>query len=74
MDHFTISTITEQTEDQDFSITITAKDSGESNVTGFTGTVNLSDSTGTIVPTTSGPFAALEWLIFPSPGGSKWAP
>ena len=53
LDNFEISTITEQSAGQPFSITITAKDSIGATVAGFTGTVTLSDSTATITPTTS---------------------
>jgi len=42
----------------DFSITIRARDSYGNIATGFTGTVVISDATGTISPTTSGAFSA----------------
>jgi len=61
LDHFLISAIADQVENLSFSITITAKDAvsaGEDTVTGFTGTVTLSERTGTISPSTSPAFVA----------------
>jgi hypothetical protein len=58
LDHFAVTTVNEQVEDRAFSITITAQDTTSATVTGFTGTVSLSDRTGTIFPSTSGSFTA----------------
>ena len=58
LDHFAISTVNDQVEDKPFQITITAQDTTNATVTGFTGTVSLSDRTGTLTPLTSGNFIA----------------
>lgn len=53
---FTIDTISDQATGEPFTITIRARD-GQNNVkTDFTGTVTISDLTGTITPTASGAF------------------
>ncbi|MFQ5708357.1 MAG: T9SS type A sorting domain-containing protein [bacterium] len=58
VDHFTIAAITSpQTAGTPFNITITAEDASNNTVTGFTGTVNLSDLTGTISPTLTSNFS-----------------
>ena len=56
--HFAFNTISTQTAGTSFSITMTAEDEFDNTVTSFTSTVNLSDNTGTISPTTSGSFTA----------------
>ncbi|MBS1796695.1 MAG: CSLREA domain-containing protein [Acidobacteria bacterium] len=57
--HFAISSISSpKTAGTPFNITITAQDSGNNTVTGFTGTVNLTTTAGTISPTVSGAFTA----------------
>ena len=62
LDHFEIATISSpQTVGTPFSITITAKDTKGNTYTSFTGTVILSDSTGTITPKTSGNFSGGVW-------------
>jgi len=62
LDHFTFSTISgTKTAGTPFSITITAKDALENTVTGYSGTNSLSDSTGTISPTSTGTFTAGVW-------------
>jgi len=43
------------------SITITAKDVSENTVTGYTGTGNLTATTGTISADITGNFASGEW-------------
>jgi hypothetical protein len=58
LDHFTFATIPNQTAGSPFSITITAKDVYENTVTSYGSTVNLTDNTGTISPTTSPLFIA----------------
>ena len=58
LDHFTISTIpSPQTAGTAFPVTITAQDVYNNTVTGFSGTVNISISSGTVTPTTSGSFS-----------------
>lgn len=62
VDHFVINTITTpQTAGSGFSITITAKDAQNNTVTGFTGTANLRDQTGTISPVTTTNFTNGVW-------------
>lgn len=61
LDHFDIDTISNQTSGTAFSITITAKDSGESTVTSYTGPNTLSDTTGTINPISTGAFVNGAW-------------
>ncbi|UCE07712.1 MAG: hypothetical protein JSW07_06690, partial [bacterium] len=57
--HFTFSTITSpQIAGQSFSIAIEARDQYENNVTSFNSSVNLSDKTGTMTPTSSGNFSS----------------
>lgn len=57
--HFAIANITSpKTAGTPFNITITARDSANNTVLGFTGTVNLSTNAGTITPTTSGAFTS----------------
>jgi hypothetical protein len=58
LDHFLVSSIASpQTAGSAFTITLTAKDILENTVTGFSGSVNLYTGSGTINPTSSGPFA-----------------
>jgi len=56
VDHFEISTIGNQTAGVPFSVTITARDASNNTVTSFTGTVSVSDMTGSLTPATSNPF------------------
>ena len=59
LDHFAIATVSDpQKTGQPFSVTITAEDSTNATVVGFTGTVTISDTSGSISPTTSDAFAA----------------
>ena len=59
LDHFTLSNISSpQTAGTGFPVTITAEDAYGNTVTGFTGTVSISISSGTVTPTTSGNFVA----------------
>lgn len=62
IDHFDISTISSpQTAGAGFSVTITAKDAENNTVTGFTGTANIRDLTGTISPVTTTSFTNGVW-------------
>ncbi|MDW7679186.1 MAG: hypothetical protein SCK70_01370, partial [bacterium] len=61
VDHFVISAVGAQVAGQPFSITIRAEDSSNNLVTAFTGTVELSDLSGTLSPTASGNFIDGEW-------------
>ncbi|NOZ60077.1 MAG: hypothetical protein GXO74_00195, partial [Calditrichaeota bacterium] len=61
VDHFAISTIGNQTAGTQFSVTIRAEDASNNLVTGFTGTVSLSDLSGTISPVNSGNFSGGTW-------------
>jgi hypothetical protein len=55
--HFAIATISSpQVVGASFSISVTAQDANNNTVTGFTGTVTLSTTAGTIAPTTSSSF------------------
>jgi hypothetical protein len=60
--HFDFDPISSpQTAGSAFAITITAKDQHENIVTSYTGSNTLSDSTGTISPTSTGAFSAGVW-------------
>ncbi|OQY23393.1 MAG: hypothetical protein B6I35_03890, partial [Anaerolineaceae bacterium 4572_32.2] len=61
LDHFAFDPISNQTADQQFSVTITAQDEYSNTVTGYTGTVTLTDTTGTISPVATGNFASGAW-------------
>ncbi|MBM3235710.1 T9SS type A sorting domain-containing protein [Candidatus Poribacteria bacterium] len=61
VDHFAFDTIGNQIAGVAFEITITAKSADNNTVTNFIGTVALTDTTGTITPTTSGAFVAGVW-------------
>ncbi|MGQ9717681.1 MAG: beta strand repeat-containing protein, partial [Anaerolineae bacterium] len=54
--HFVFGPIADQVAGVDFTIAITAYDLFNNVAAGFNGTVTLSDTTGTLSPTTSGPF------------------
>ena len=56
VDHFGFSAIATQHSGTAFNVTITAQAQDNSTVTGFTGTVSLATSSGTIAPSTSGAF------------------
>lgn len=59
LDNFTLASITSpKTAGQSFSISIEARDLYENKVTSFNSSVNLSDKTGTLSPTTSGNFSS----------------
>ncbi|NUM77843.1 hypothetical protein HUU40_26065, partial [candidate division KSB1 bacterium] len=58
IDRFEISTIGNQTAGTAFPVTIIARDASNNIVTGFNGTVTVSDITGSITPVTSNPFSA----------------
>jgi len=59
--HFAFDTISNQTAGQPFSITITAQDEVSNTVTNYHDTVTLTDTTGTISPTTTGNFTDGIW-------------
>jgi len=60
--HFTFNTISSpQISGIAFSVTITAKDAYENTVTSYAGTNTLSDTTGTISPTSTGAFTEGVW-------------
>ncbi len=62
LDHFRLSSISSpQVAGTPFSITITAEDVYNNKATSFTGTVNLSDNSGSITPAVTGAFSAGEW-------------
>ena len=61
LDHFAIDPISDQIVGAPFPITVTAKDASDATVTSFTGTVEISDLSGTINPTISGNFIAGTW-------------
>jgi len=58
LDHFTFNARATQHSGTAFNVTITAQAQDNSTVTGFTGTVSLATSSGTIAPSTSGAFVA----------------
>ncbi|NOY79003.1 MAG: hypothetical protein GXO76_14165 [Calditrichaeota bacterium] len=58
LDHFTLDAINSpQTAGTAFDITITAKDAFENTITSYSGTPTISNTTGTISPTTAGAFS-----------------
>lgn len=57
LDHFAIANIADQKVNVPFTISVTALDAYNNTVSGFNGTVNIIDLTGTIQPTTSAPFS-----------------
>ncbi len=62
IDHFEITNITgTKTAGLPFNIQITAKDANNATVTGYNGTVNLSDLTGTLSPTVTTSFGNGIW-------------
>ena len=62
LDHFTFDTISSsQIAGVTFSITITAKDQYENTVASYTGANTLSDTTGTISPSSTGSFTNGVW-------------
>jgi thermitase len=61
VDHFTVETAASQTAGAPFAVTVTARDAGGTVKTSFTQAVQLTDSSGTISPATSGSFAAGIW-------------
>ncbi len=59
LDHFAIATISSpQVAGQTFQLSVEARDQYENKVTSFNGSVNLTDKTGTISPSTSGNFSS----------------
>ncbi|MCL5036183.1 MAG: PQQ-binding-like beta-propeller repeat protein [Chloroflexi bacterium] len=62
LDHFDVSNIgSPQTAGQEFSVTLTAQDANNNTVTSFTSTASLTDTTGTLSPTTTTAFTAGVW-------------
>ncbi len=61
LDHFSISTISDQTAGQSFIVSIQAEDIANNLVSSFSGTVSISDLTGTVNPTISGNFTNGQW-------------
>ncbi len=58
---FSISSISTQAAGEPFTLTVTAEDAQGNTATSFAGTVDISDGTGTISPTTSGSFSNGIW-------------
>jgi uncharacterized repeat protein (TIGR01451 family) len=59
LDHFAVGPVADpQTAGVAFTLVMTAQDQFNNTVTGFSGNVNMADSTGTLAPTTSGAFAS----------------
>gem|GEM_PF-1212478 len=61
LDHFAFAPIGTQKAGVAFAITITAQDAFNNTVTSYTGSNTLADSTVTIVPNATGPFAGGVW-------------
>lgn len=61
LEHFSFSPIGNQTVGISFSVIITAHDRYNNVVSGFNGTADLSDTTGTVSPATTGNFASGIW-------------
>ncbi len=58
LDHFEIEAITAQTAGREFAITITAKDALKRTITGYAGTIFLTDDTSTITPVSLSQFTS----------------
>ena len=61
LDHFAFANVSDQTAGTPFAITITARDAYDNLKTDYSGPADLSDSTGTLDPTSTGIFTAGEW-------------
>ncbi|MBD3290545.1 hypothetical protein GF337_17200, partial [candidate division KSB1 bacterium] len=61
LDHYLISNISNQTAGIPFTITVRAQDIYNNTVDDFSGTVDISDLTGGVTPTTSGNFSGGLW-------------
>lgn len=61
VDHFTFSAVNNQVNSVPFQITVEARDSDDTLIPEFTGTADLSDTTGTITPITAGIFGNGTW-------------
>ncbi|GFO56426.1 hypothetical protein GMSM_34330 [Geomonas sp. Red276] len=61
LDHFLVTASGPQTAGTPFSISVTAQDSGNHTVTGFSGSVNLTTTAGLVTPATIGPFVNGAW-------------
>ncbi len=61
VDHFIISPISNQIAGADFTVTITATSHTGQTVEGYAGDAELRDASGTLAPTTVGPFTAGRW-------------
>ena len=62
LDHFSFAIISNQTENVAFSVNITAQDVYGNTVTSYTNSNTLTNTTGTISPTTTGAFAGGIWM------------
>ncbi|MFH0848519.1 MAG: hypothetical protein V1857_03365, partial [archaeon] len=84
LDHFTFGAVgSPQSAGTGFTIIITGKDQYENTVSSYSGSNSLSDSTGTIAPTTTGSFSSGVWsgsvtitkaqtgILITTMGGSK---
>jgi len=61
LDHFSFATISNQTENIAFGVSITAQDAYGNTITSYTDTNALSDTTGSISPITTGAFTSGIW-------------
>ena len=61
VDHFVASAVGDQNAGTPFLFTVTAQDAHNNTATGFAGTVNLTDLTGTLSPSVSGAFSNGVW-------------
>ncbi|MDZ7261361.1 MAG: hypothetical protein ONB05_04570, partial [candidate division KSB1 bacterium] len=61
LQRFVIDTVSTQFAGEAFPITVTALDANGNQVSNFTGTVSISDLSGTITPKISGNFSAGQW-------------
>jgi hypothetical protein len=59
--HFRLAPIGDQVAGVDFTITVTAEDSSNNLLPGYDGQALLSDATGTVAPTSIGPFVGGVW-------------
>jgi len=61
VDHFIVSAVGDQNAGAPFLVTVTAQDANSNTASSFTGTVTLSDLTGSLSPVTSGSFTGGVW-------------
>lgn len=61
LDHFAFAPVADQVVGVPFTVTITARDSGDGLVSDYNGYANLSDTTASVAPAGLGPFSGGSW-------------